>query len=324
MRVMRMHARYLGAALALALLAGAQGCFRNTLDTGTKRTSYAMGLDIGAGMHMMKARLDLSALTQGISDTMQGETLLVATDSLEPLRRQFARHAFERRNDSAAGAKAEPGPGRVTLVRRRALETETEKMCYAVGVDIGSKLRGTDVMLDLTALAQGIADTVFGQRVRLKAKESAKLLAELADTISVRRRRADEKHAETMAAESEKFLSENGSRAGVRTTKSGLQYEVVKKGKGRAPGPKARVRVHYTIRLAAGTEIESSREFVEPATWVVDGVNAGLSEGLQLMAPGAIYRFYVPPSLAYGAHARGKVPANAVVVAEVELMEVEK
>jgi len=282
-----------------------------------------MGVDIGAGMRMMKARLDLSAFTQGISDTMQGETLLVAVDSLEPLRRQFARHAFERRNDSA-GAKAEPGPGRVALVRRRALESQTEKMCYAVGVDIGSRLRGTDVALDFTAIAQGIADTVYGQRVRMKAEARAKLLAELSDTIAARRVRAEGKRAETMAAESEKFLRENASRSGVRTTASGLQYEVVRQGKGRSPGVKDRVRVHFTIRLVSGAEIMSTREYVEPAVWLVDGQTAGLREGLQLMAPGALYRFFVPPRLAYGAHARGKVPPNAAIVAEVELMEIEK
>jgi len=121
------------------------------------------------------------------------------------------------------------------------------------------------------------------------------------------------------------FLEENAKNDSVVQTKSGLQYMVLKEGTGAKPGPTDEVTVHYTGKLLDGTVFDSSVDRGEPATFPLDRVIAGWTEGLQLMSEGSEYRFFIPSELAYGSQGSGdKILPNATLIFDVKLIKVEK
>jgi FKBP-type peptidyl-prolyl cis-trans isomerase FkpA/FKBP-type peptidyl-prolyl cis-trans isomerase FklB len=122
-----------------------------------------------------------------------------------------------------------------------------------------------------------------------------------------------------------KFMAENKAKAGVITTESGLQYEVIRMGTGPKPARTDTVLVHYEGRLvdAARTVFDSSYQRGQPAAFPLDQVIPGWTEGVQLMPAGSKFRFVVPPSLAYGAKgAGGVIPPGAVLEFDVELLAI--
>ncbi len=121
------------------------------------------------------------------------------------------------------------------------------------------------------------------------------------------------------------FLAENAKNDSVTQTASGLQYMVLKEGTGAKPGPTDQVTVHYTGRLLDGTVFDSSVDRGEPATFPLNGVIAGWTEGLQLMSEGAKYRLFIPSELAYGEKGAGEqILPNSTLIFDVELIKVEK
>ena len=124
--------------------------------------------------------------------------------------------------------------------------------------------------------------------------------------------------------EGEKFLAENALKDGVVTTESGLQYEVIKMGKGKKPSATDRVKVHYHGTLINGTVFDSSVERGEPITFGLNQVIKGWTEGVQLMPIGSKFRFYIPQELGYGAQSAGSIPPYSTLICEVELLDIEK
>jgi FKBP-type peptidyl-prolyl cis-trans isomerase len=123
--------------------------------------------------------------------------------------------------------------------------------------------------------------------------------------------------------EGTKFLEENKNKPGVKTTASGLQYKVIKDGTGPQPKATDMVTVNYRGTLIDGTEFDSSYKRGQPATFPLNGVIKGWTEGLQLMKVGSKYQFFVPSNLAYGERSVGPdIAANATLIFEVELQDV--
>ena len=126
-----------------------------------------------------------------------------------------------------------------------------------------------------------------------------------------------------MKAQGEQYLAENGKKDGVVTLPSGLQYQVLQEGNGRKPKATDQVKCHYEGMLVDGTLFDSSIQRGEPATFPLNGVIAGWTEGLQLMQEGAKYRFFIPYHLGYGERGAGaSIPPFAALVFDVELIEV--
>lgn len=122
--------------------------------------------------------------------------------------------------------------------------------------------------------------------------------------------------------EGAKFLEENGQRPEVKTTASGLQYEVLTEGTGPKPsGPAARVTVHYEGRLTNGNVFDSSYKRNQPATFGLNQVISGWTEGVQLMPQGSKYRFFIPSDMGYGSRGSGSIPPNATLIFDVELLQ---
>ena len=128
----------------------------------------------------------------------------------------------------------------------------------------------------------------------------------------------------TVKEDGEKFLAENALKEGVITTESGLQYEVIKMGKGKKPAATDRVKVHYHGTLIDGTVFDSSVERGEPIVFGLNQVIAGWTEGVQLMPIGSKFRFYIPQELAYGDRNTGTIPPYSTLIFEVELLDIEK
>jgi FKBP-type peptidyl-prolyl cis-trans isomerase FklB len=173
------------------------------------------------------------------------------------------------------------------------LKTPAQKASYGIGLNMGKSLaqEGMDD-LDSKAVAQGIEDAVGKKEQKLKDEE-------LVEAFAALQKRAEERMAkmsEESAAAGKKFLEENAKKAGVVTTASGLQYEVVKKADGAQPKPTDVVTVHYTGKLTNGTVFDSSVERGSPIDLPVSGVIPGWVEGLQLMHVGEKYKLYIPPN----------------------------
>jgi FKBP-type peptidyl-prolyl cis-trans isomerase FklB len=203
------------------------------------------------------------------------------------------------------------------------LTSEEGKAGYSIGVNIGMNLVNQMPMEDLNmaSLIQGVSDALNGQ---LQMSEEEIMNAIQAFSLA-QQEKFDAAQAEAAQA-GVRFLEDNGQRPEVRITDSGLQYEVLEEGEAGADSPRASdtVTVHYHGTLIDGTVFDSSVERNEPATFGLNQVISGWTEGVQLMKVGDKYRFYIPPELAYGeAGAGGIIGPNATLIFDVELLEIQ-
>jgi len=203
------------------------------------------------------------------------------------------------------------------------LTSEEGKAGYSIGVNIGMNLVNQMPMEDLNmaSLIQGVSDALNGQ---LQMSEEEIMNAIQAFSLA-QQEKFDAAQAEAAQA-GVRFLEDNGQRPEVMITDSGLQYEVLEEGEAGADSPRASdtVTVHYHGTLIDGTVFDSSVERNEPATFGLNQVISGWTEGVQLMKVGDKYRFYIPPELAYGeAGAGGIIGPNATLIFDVELLEIQ-
>lgn len=204
------------------------------------------------------------------------------------------------------------------------LETEAQQIGYIIGMDIGESLKTQGTDIDLDALFDAIRATYEGQELALTPEEAATIRESF---IASRRAEAESERAEQAAANAaagDSFLLENRSREGVVVTDSGLQYEVLEMGEGPRPAASDTVTVHYRGTLLSGEEFDSSYARGEPATFQLDKVIPGWTEGLQLMPVGSKFVFYIPSDLAYGPNGGGPIGPNATLVFEVELQDIQE
>jgi FKBP-type peptidyl-prolyl cis-trans isomerase FkpA len=202
-------------------------------------------------------------------------------------------------------------------VRLEKLDSDMQKFSYAIGMDMGGYLKNQVGEIDLTAFQQGLEDARTGGQVLLTEEEATNIKM----TEGQKRTEAKAKASEET---SKVYLETNGKKAGVTTTASGLQYEVITAAEGPKPTPESTVTVHYTGMLADSTVFDSSVKRGQPATFPLGGVIPGWTEGLQLMSTGSKYRFVIPPALGYGPRGAGNViPPNSVLIFEVELISFE-
>jgi len=203
------------------------------------------------------------------------------------------------------------------------LTTEEQKFGYAIGVNLGNSLQPVSKHVDYAALKQGLDDVASGATLKLNDEEREAIHNTMAQKIQDEQKQEREAQAGKAKEDGEKFLAENGKRPEVKTTASGLQYEVITEGEGTAPKASDTVTVNYRGTLINGEEFDSSYERGQPATFPLANVIPGWTEGLQLMKPGAKYKLYLPPSLAYGERGAGvKIGPNSTLVFEVELISV--
>ncbi len=244
-----------------------------------------------------------------------------------------------KKTDAPATAKAAEKPATAPAKDLKS------RVSYAFGLNIGRQFKRNSVDLDPTIVAQGMRDGLGDANPQMTPAEIQATMVEFEKSMESKKEEIEKKRAaideemqkkdlemrmkvaEDNKKAGEKFLAENKSKPGVVTLPSGLQYKVIKEGAGPMPKATDEVTVHYTGHLIdpASTVFDTSRER-GPAKFRVDGVIKGWTEALQLMKVGSKWEIYLPAALAYGANPRpgGPIPPNAVLVFDVELLEVNK
>ena len=214
------------------------------------------------------------------------------------------------------------------------LETELDSVSYAVGLSMSGQLKSNFSVVNKSILAQGIRNGLDSTNLLIDAKDMKEVLssyfkkkqqAQMEEQQAAASKAAEAKFGENKKA-GEDFLEANKSKKGVQTTESGIQYIVLKEGSGEKPaGPMTKVKVHYHGTNIEGNIFDSSVDRGTPATFGLNQVIKGWTEGVQLMNEGAKYKFFIPQELAYGAQQRGEnIKPFSTLIFEIELLEVLK
>lgn len=199
-----------------------------------------------------------------------------------------------------------------------------------LGKNIGSALKeqtktglmgDSTLVVDIDIIKQGLINGLKGSTVQMKPEEAQMYLQTTMQKIQEQKM---ERQFGANKTAGEKFLATNKSKAGVITTASGLQYEVIKKGNGPLPTDTSRVKVHYHGTLIDGTTFDSSIDRGEPAVFGVNQVIKGWTEALKLMPVGSKYKLYIPQELAYGGQDQGAIKPFSALIFDVELLSIEK
>ena len=204
------------------------------------------------------------------------------------------------------------------------MDNSLDRINYALGLSMGNNFQASGIKtINVKDFADGVAAVFEGAAPKMTYDEAKKEIKEFFEKMEAEQRAAAEKMGEVNAAAGKTFLDENGKRVEVKTTASGLQYEVLEEGTGKMPAATDSVTVHYTGKLIDGTVFDSSVERGEPATFGVTQVIPGWVEALQMMKEGAKWRLFIPSNLAYGPNGAGNVIGpNATLIFDVELIKV--
>ena len=200
-----------------------------------------------------------------------------------------------------------------------------DKFSYALGLGIGQQLKqmGLKGKLVINDFAASITDVLEDNDLQVSHQEGQQIVNAFFRELEQKQNAAKAEAGKAAKEEGAKFLAENAKKEGITVTKSGLQYEVLTEGTGKKPKASDTVRCHYEGRLLDGTIFDSSYKRNEPADFGLQQVIAGWTEGVQLMAEGAKYRFYIPYMLAYGEGGAGAmIPPFATLIFDVELIKV--
>ena len=211
----------------------------------------------------------------------------------------------------------------ITNVNKGLKSTLKNPQIVNMGEQIGKNIKSQEAQgligepslaTDFVLIKQGFINGLLGFVEQMDGTQAGEYIQTTMDNIKYG----------SVKEDGEKFLAENALREGVTTTESGLQYEVIKMGRGKKPAATDRVKVHYHGTLIDGTVFDSSVERGEPIVFGLNQVIKGWTEGVQLMPIGSKFRFYIPQELGYGAQNAGSIPPYSTLIFEVELLGIEK
>lgn len=209
--------------------------------------------------------------------------------------------------------------GQKKMDKNAALKTEMDTVSYSLGVNIGNNLKGQGFGdINLAAMMKAMEDVMGDKTLSISEEEANTLIQAYFASMM-------EKKATEGRSAGEAFLAENAKKAGITTTASGLQYEVLTMGEGAKPVATDKVTVHYHGTLTDGKVFDSSVDRGEPASFPLNGVITGWTEALQLMPIGSKFRIFLPSDLAYGERGAGQlIGPHATLIFEVELLSIDK
>ncbi len=203
-------------------------------------------------------------------------------------------------------------------------QNKFDRISYALGLSMGNNFRSSGINeINISDFADGVAAVYSGQKPRMSYDEAKEEIRKYFTAMEEKQCAAAAEMAKVNREAGVAFLAKNAERPEVKTTSSGLQYEVITEGTGVKPQKNDQVKVHYTGTLIDGTVFDSSVERGEPATFGVTQVIPGWVEALQMMNVGSKWRLFIPSSLAYGPNgAGGVIGPDATLIFDVELLEI--
>lgn len=204
------------------------------------------------------------------------------------------------------------------------LSTDKDKISYSIGLNIGEELKQQKVDVDARIIAYGVLHGYTeGSKLLLTDQEREGAMQKLQEIVVAQQKVAMQQLASNNLQEGQQFLAAHAKKEGVKTTKSGLQYKILKDGTGKSPSENTTVTVHYHGTTSDGRVFDSSVERKMPATFEVKGVIPGWQEALKMMKAGSKWQLVIPAALAYGEQGfPPRIGPNEVLVFEVELLEV--
>lgn len=205
------------------------------------------------------------------------------------------------------------------------MKTKIDSLSYAIGGDIGRNLKMSELdNISIELMAAGMRDVFSGNESTMSQQQCQSVINEYIQSLQQKKQQESSKKLKENKDKGAAFLSENGKKSGIKTLPSGLQYSVIKEGKGPKPKETDMVKTHYHGTLINGTVFDSSVERKEPATFPVNGVIKGWVEALQLMPVGSKWKLFIPSDLAYGdAGSPPTIGPGETLVFEVELLSIE-
>ncbi|MEW6185613.1 MAG: FKBP-type peptidyl-prolyl cis-trans isomerase [Thermodesulfobacteriota bacterium] len=203
------------------------------------------------------------------------------------------------------------------------LKTQKDKVSYILGINVGNNIKQLPTEIDADLFSKGFKDAQSGAKPLLSQEEMQTVMTAFQKEMNQKQADQVKTVGEKNKKEGEAFLAENKKKEGIKTLASGLQYKVLKEGKGKIPKATDKVSTHYQGTLIDGTEFDSSYKRGEPASFPVNGVIPGWTEALQLMKVGSKWQLFVPSKLGYGERGAGpKIGPNAVLIFTVELLSI--
>lgn len=203
------------------------------------------------------------------------------------------------------------------------LKDQKDKVSYSIGLDIGFTFKKQNMDLNPDLLVAGVKDAM-NSKPQLTPEQIKEVMTVFQKEMTAKQEKTNKEAGAKNAADGQKFLADNKTKEGVKTTASGLQYKVIKEGSGASPKTTDTVTVNYRGTLVDGTEFDSSYKRGEPITFPVTGVIAGWTEALQLMKVGSKYQLFIPPNLGYGERGAGQtIGPNSTLIFEVELIGIQ-
>lgn len=201
--------------------------------------------------------------------------------------------------------------------------TDVEKTSYSIGVDIGRSFKTQGATISPDMVAQGLKDAFAGGALAMSDSSMEACVMQFQQALASRQSERAAMASSENRKEGEAFLAENKKKAGIVSLPSGLQYRIVKEGTGVKPKATDQVTVHYKGTLINGKKFDSSYDRNEPATFRLNQVIKGWTEGVQLMSVGSKYEFFIPSDLAYGDRQMGPdIPPGSLLIFDVELLDV--
>lgn len=207
-------------------------------------------------------------------------------------------------------------------VGEKLLDNTVKKQSYAIGYNIGSNLKQQGVDIDIDAFVQAISDSLNGN-TKMTPQEIEQVLNDLSQRMREKQQQANQDKAKANEKEGIVYLAENKKDKDVQQTTSGLQYKIIRLGKGKKPKATDRVKVHYAGTFIDGKEFDSSYKRGNPTTFGVTQVIPGWTEVLQLMPVGSKFQVAIPGKLAYGLNAPPSIGPNRTLLFDIELLAIE-
>jgi FKBP-type peptidyl-prolyl cis-trans isomerase FklB len=201
--------------------------------------------------------------------------------------------------------------------------TTQDSISYIIGTDVGGSFKKNQIEINVDVFVKGLTDAMKGNDSLISEAKKMAIMTKFQTELQAKQQANMTKEAEANKAIGKAFQDENRKKDGVKETSTGLQFKVIQEGTGKSPTASSKVTVNYEGKFIDGKIFDSSYERGQTATFPLNGVIKGWTEGLQLMKEGATYEFYIPSNLAYGDQGNQAIPGGSLLIFKVELLKVE-